>query len=76
MTSLANIDMPKGTGKKANKATQKREGPANAQKNNRRNILYVSSMNSTACLHYFQPTESIASNSAAATQQPLLPQNP
>ncbi|CAB3998727.1 Hypothetical predicted protein [Paramuricea clavata] len=75
MTSLANMDMPKGRGKKANKATQKRKGPANAPK---KPIVetYVSSTNSTAGLHYFQPTESIAGNSAAATQQPLLSQNP
>lgn len=32
LTSLANMDMPKGRGKKANKATQKRKGPANAPK--------------------------------------------
>ena len=32
MTSLANMDMPKGRGKKANNASQKRKGPANAPK--------------------------------------------
>jgi hypothetical protein len=36
----------------------------------------VSSTNSTAGLHYFQPTESIAGNSAAANQQLILVQNP
>ena len=32
LTSMANMDMPRGRGKKASKATQKRKGPANAPK--------------------------------------------
>ena len=69
LTSLANMDMPKGRGKKANKATQKRKGPANAPK---KPILetYVSSTNSTAGYHECQTTETFVS--PAASQQPPL----
>ncbi len=66
LTSLANMDMPKGRGKKANKATQKRKGPANAPK---KPILetYVS----TSGFNHYQPTQTIA-GLPAATRQPLL----
>ena len=69
LTSLANMDMPKGRGKKANKATQKRKGPANAAK---KPILEtnVSSTSSAAGSHEYQPTEIFGS--PAASQQPPL----
>ena len=69
LTSLTNNDMPKGRGKKANKATQKRKGPANAPK---KPILetYVSSTNPTSAFQQVQPPEMSAIHAAPHQQNP------
>lgn len=80
LTSLANMDMPKGRGKKANKATQKRKGPANAPKKPTLET-YVSNTNSAASSNItvqvqqypLHPTQSTVAR--PVNQQPLLAPN-